>query len=145
MLYAWIENQVIRDVCHGIPAECYHPDVAVHYATQVPDDAVNGDGWVRGQLIKPAPTEPQPVATATPPKVSPVEFILLFNSGERVSLKALRTTDPVLDDFFDVVEDPRLTVVDLSLTSTQDALDYMIAIGQLTAERKAEILTGTIQ
>ena len=145
MLYAWIENEVIRDICHGIPAERYHPDVAAYYSTQVPDDAANGDGWVNGQLVKPTPPEPQPVAALIPPKVSPVEFALLFNSAERVSLKALRVTDPILDDFFDIVEDPRLTVVDLNLPSTQNALDHMIAIGELTAERKAEILTGTIQ
>lgn len=60
MKYAWIENERVRDVCHGDPAECYHPDVAVFYDTQVPDDAVNGDGWVDGQLVKPEPPPPAP-------------------------------------------------------------------------------------
>jgi hypothetical protein len=53
MKYAWIENDKIRDVAHSNPAEIYHPDVAVFYDTQVPDDAVNGDGWVNGALVKP--------------------------------------------------------------------------------------------
>jgi hypothetical protein len=63
MKYAWIENDRVRDVCHGTPAECYHPDVAVFYNTEVPDDAGNGDGWVNGQLVKP---EPAPAPAPAP-------------------------------------------------------------------------------
>jgi hypothetical protein len=62
MKYAWIENDKIRDVAHSNPAEIYHPDVAALYTTQVPDDAVNGDGWVNGALVKPVIPEPTPAA-----------------------------------------------------------------------------------
>jgi hypothetical protein len=58
MKYAWIENDKVRDVAPGNPAEWYHPDVAVFYNTQVPDDAANGDGWVNGALVKPEPPAP---------------------------------------------------------------------------------------
>lgn len=58
MKYAWIENDKIRDVAHSNPAEIYHPDIAAFYDTQVPDDAVNGDGWVNGALVKPVIPEP---------------------------------------------------------------------------------------
>lgn len=60
MKYAWIENDKIRDICHGNPNELYHPEVAKFYTTQVPDEAVNGDGWVDGQLVKPEPTPSAP-------------------------------------------------------------------------------------
>lgn len=60
MKYAWIENDWVRDVCHGDPNELYHPEVAKFYDTLVPDDAVNGDGWVNGQLVKPEPPPPAP-------------------------------------------------------------------------------------
>jgi len=63
MKYAWIENDKVRDVCHGNPQDCYHADVAKFYDTQVPDDAENGDGWVNNQLVKrpiPEPTIVQP-------------------------------------------------------------------------------------
>ena len=60
MKYAWIENNKIRDVAHSNPTEIYHPDVAVFYNTQVPDNAVNGDGWVNGALVKPVVVEPTP-------------------------------------------------------------------------------------
>jgi len=60
MKYAWIENNVVRDVAHDEPSKIYHPDVAVFYNTQVPDDATNGDGWVNGALVKPVVVEPTP-------------------------------------------------------------------------------------
>lgn len=60
MKWAWIENDKVRDVCHGDPTECYHPDVANFYDTQVPDDAANGDGWVGGEIVKPEPPPPAP-------------------------------------------------------------------------------------
>lgn len=55
MKLAWIENDKIRDVCPGLPAECYTEEVAKHYTQEVPDNAENGDGWVDGQLVKPEP------------------------------------------------------------------------------------------
>lgn len=61
MKYAWIQDNKVRDICQGgEPSEHYHPDVAAHYTTQVPDEAVNGDGWVNGALVKPVIPEPTP-------------------------------------------------------------------------------------
>lgn len=60
MRKAWIENDRIRDIAHSEPTEIYHPDVAVFYDTEVPDDAVNGDGWVDGVLVKPVPVTEEP-------------------------------------------------------------------------------------
>lgn len=59
MRKAWIENERIRDIAPaGDPFGFYHPDVAVFYDTEVPDDAVNGDGWIDGVLVKPVPEIP---------------------------------------------------------------------------------------
>jgi hypothetical protein len=147
MKKAWIENNQVRDICQGNPVELYHPDVAAFYVTDVPDDAANGDGWVSGQLVKPVPPVPvePPAPVIVPPKVSPVEFKLLFTPQERVAIKAARATDPILDDFYDIVEDPRLTHVDLGLASTQAALDYLTAMGLIAAGRKDVILAGQVQ
>jgi hypothetical protein len=71
--------------------------------------------------------------------------MLLFTSSERVALKAARLTDPVIDDWMDIVQDPRLTHVDLALQSTQDALSYAVSVNILTAERREQILTGQVQ
>lgn len=140
---AWIENGRIRDICHGEPTACFHPAVAVLYTADVPGNSANGDGWDGVTLTKPIPATPDEVSAA-PPKVSPVEFMLLFTSAERVAIKAARKTDPVIDDFLDILEDPRLSEVDLALGSTQGALDHFTALGILAAGRKAAILTGVI-
>lgn len=55
---AWIENEKVRDICAGNPFELFHPNIAGHYDTDVPENAENGDGWVNGQLVKPIPVEP---------------------------------------------------------------------------------------
>lgn len=62
MKYAWVENDKIRDIAPGVPAEFYHADVAKFYTAEVSDDAVNGDGWVDGQLVKPEPAVNAPSA-----------------------------------------------------------------------------------
>lgn len=147
MKFAWIENDCIRDIAPGNPADLYHPSAAAYYDTEVPDDAVNGDGWVNGQLVKPEPAPPAPVVEPEAPviTVSPVEFKLLFTSPERVAIKAARASDPVIDDFYDIIEDPRLTFVNLSLQSTKDCIAYLASKGLVTPERVPTILAGEVQ
>lgn len=146
MKKAWIENSVIRDIAHGDPAAIYHPDIAALYDTDVPDDAHNGDSFANGVWTpKPAPEPtpaPEPIPP-TPPKVSPVEFKLLFTATERVAIKT--SSDAIVQDFFELVNDPRLTYVDLALQSTQDALAYLTTLGILAEGRASQIITGTVQ
>lgn len=147
MKYAWIENAQIRDIAHSDPALIYTPEIAAFYDTLVPDDAASGDGWVDGALVKPEPVvppAPEPVVVV-PPKVSPIQYKLLFTSAERIAIATARTTDPVLEDLYSILDDTRLTEVDLALKSTQDALDYLIFKGLLDVDRKAEILTGEVK
>lgn len=75
-------------------------------------------------------------------EISPVEFKLLFTPQERIALRAAKATDIVLQDFFDIAEDLRLTKIELTLSSTIAALDYMVSKGFLTAERAAKIKLG---
>ena len=148
MKYAWIQNEHIRDIAPGVPTDHYTGDIAALYDTHVPDDAANGDGWVNGQLIKPvAPTiPPLPVpAPVVPPKVTPIQYKLLFTSAERIAIATAKATDPVLQDLYSILDDPRLTEVDLALQSTKDALDYLTAKGLIASGRKAEILIGTVK
>lgn len=95
------------------------------------------------------------IAVAAPerPAVSPVEFKLLFTSAERIKLAELRPTDPILDDFWGLVDDPRTTTVRLSLSSTQQGVGYVIeqlVIAGIIAEadaatRMEQILSGEMQ
>lgn len=84
------------------------------------------------------------------PNVSPVEFKLLWTSQERAAIKTLKDTDPIVDDFYEIIDDPRLTLVNLSLTSTQQAVDYLLAklvaadvlTEEQVADRREAILSG---
>lgn len=140
--YARIINDVAVDVSSN-PAEQFHPDIAAEFVA-VPDEVRQGWRLVSGTWTEPAPVELSAPAVEYP-KVSPVEFKLLFTPQERVAIKAARATDVVIDDFFDIVEDPRLTFVDLGLQSTQDALSYLVQQGLLTVERRQQILAGQVQ
>lgn len=84
------------------------------------------------------------VEVVVPPKVSPIQFKLLFTAQERVAIRKARATDEILDDFFGIVEDQRLTYVDLALQSTQDALSYLVLTGLLTAARKEVVMRGIV-
>ena len=144
MMKAWVENGTIRDVCAGNPSELYHPDVALHYTDDVPEEARNGDSWDGFELEKPdipPVVEPSP----PPPQVTPVQFKLLFTPAERVAIKAARSTDAMIDDFYEIVEDPRLTMVDFGLQSTVDGVGYLVSKGLITEERKAEIISGVLK
>ena len=142
--FARIINNVAVDVSTN-PQEQFHPDIAAEFEP-VPDDVQAG--WARneaGEWVAPAPTpEPTPAPTESP-KVSPVEFKLLFTPQERVAIKVERGNDPMIDDFFGIIEDPRLTHINLGLQSTQDALGYLETKGLITDARRVQILAGKIQ
>jgi hypothetical protein len=75
-------------------------------------------------------------------EVSPIEFKLLFTSSERIAIKS--SNDPIVQDFYDITSDPRLTKVDLGLDSTKNAIAYLVSVGILTQERADAILAGTL-
>ena len=51
MKKAWIENNKVRDIAQGNPAEIYHPEIAAHYNTDVPDDIENGASLIDGVWV----------------------------------------------------------------------------------------------
>lgn len=125
MKYAWIENGKVRDVAHSNPAEIYHPDVAVHYNTQVPDDAANGDGWVNGALVKP---EPAPPASPAPRQWTADNF--------RTSMTLVEKTK------WDNNSAPEIITVKAELpkelAAATELLDFLVAsnvISQATADK----------
>lgn len=135
---------IVYSVYNGAPLEIEGAEVPAGY-TDVPPPAAGmmfmGGQWTDGQ---PRPLPPASAA-ASAPKVSPVEFKLLFTAPERVAIKTARSSDPVLDDFFDIIEDPRLTHIDLGLQSTRDAIGYLAEQGLIGAERVEQILAGVMQ
>ena len=78
------------------------------------------------EVVPPVPTEPVEPTNTDFYIISPVQFKLLFTSEERLAIKSARTSDPVIDDFFDIIDDPRLSIVNLKLSSTSEALTYFV-------------------
>ena len=140
MKKAWIENNIIRDIAHADPFEIYHPDIAKFYNVDVPDNAENGDTFENGVLTKhgidTAPAEDVAIPKTT--TLSPIEFKLRFTAPERVAI--YQSADLIVKDFVSLLDDVRLTQVDLNLQSTIDAIDYLTKQGLIDASRKNEIL-----
>ena len=124
MKYAWIENNKIRDVAHSNPVEIYHSDVAKLYDTQVPDDAVNGDGWVNGVLIKPEP----------PPPPARQWTAVNFRTGMTLAEKTKWDNDSAPEIKTVKAELPK------ELVGATELLDFLVGSNVISAETKAKIL-----
>ena len=149
MKYAWIENNKIRDIVDVDPFTIFHADVAKNYNTEVEDDVEDNAELVDGVWVNPTTPEPDPDYVAPEPvkvypKVTPLEFKMLFTSQERIAIKEAKATDAILQDGFEILDDPRLTIVDLGLASVQGLIDYMVTLELLTTERADEIKSGTL-
>lgn len=72
--------------------------------------------------------------------ISTINFKLRFTTQERVAIRSLAESDPVVYDFLNMIEDPRLTNVDLNLPDVVEALDYLISKNIINQQRKQEIL-----
>lgn len=148
--FARIVGNVAVDVSTD-PAQQFHPDLVSQFVP-VPDEVqagwrLNGEAWEAPNTPEPAPA-PEPVQTY--PTVGPIHFQMLFTSEEAVAAEAARSTDPVLNRFWRLIEDPRADVVNLGLKSVQDAVEYTLTVASQTVEgldvpaRKAQILTGEL-
>ena len=136
MKWAWIEGDKIRDVAHSEPNDIYHPDVAKFYDTQVPDDAVNGDGWVNGQLVKP---EPPPPAPPPPPTWTAEDVRTGLSLAEKVK--------------WDNETSPEVKTAKLEITGAvpevkiKEVLDFLVAsnvISQASADKVIDIKKNPI-
>lgn len=118
----------------------YHPETLAPFASREEVEAYARS--IEGRPFFFQPKKP-PESVPAQPQVSPVEFKLLFTAQERVAIKT--STDAQVLDFFEIVNDPRLTHVDLGLQSTADALAYLTQLGILAEGRTAQILEGKIR
>jgi hypothetical protein len=156
MPYAWIENNRVRDVAMGNPCEIYHPDIAIFYNMIVPDGTINGatliDGiWTNPELIQPSPP-PLISEPILPQKLifTPPEFMFLFEPEEfhAIETAAAYTGDDQqalalkisVSFWLRILNDPRLTEVNLNLPKMHNAIKLLGQVGILTPERVSEIL-----
>jgi hypothetical protein len=125
------------------PESCFHPIIAAEFVA-VPDEVMHGWTLTEGEWSAPVLAEPvAPVATGNLAPTPP-EFLLLLTLQERVAIRAARATDLVVDDLLQMVEDPRLTFVELTNPSVIEAINYLSTIQPplLTAERAGRVLSG---
>jgi len=94
----------------------------------------------------------------TPPpvllqQISPITYKMLWTIQERIALKSMRATDDVIAELFELIDDPRMTKVNLNLTSVQQAIQYCLSkleVAEVITEaekatRYAAIMTGNPQ
>lgn len=140
MNYARVVNGTAVDVSQE-PTSEFHSDIASEFV-EVPD--VVERGWVKaedGTWSAPMPASSNDNRRA----LSPVDFMLLFTSAERVAIKAARESDQMIADFFDLLEDPRLERVRLGQPAVQEGVHYLATQGLITEQRRDEILQGGAQ
>ena len=129
MKYAWVVDNKIRDIAPGNPTEFYHPDVAVFYNVEVPDNAANGDGWVNGQLIKPEP----PAPSAPAPRTWSQDDV---RSGLTLVEKVKWDNDTTLEIKTVKTE----FVVPKNQEETTELLNFLVSCGAISQESVAKVL-----
>ena len=126
MKYAWIENDKIRDICQGgDPADCYHPDIAKFYSTEVPDDAAKDDYWDGTTATKP----PVPAAPEPAPRQWTADN---FRTGMTLAEKTKWDNDTMNEIKTVKAELPK------ELAGATELLDFLVsvnAISQATADK----------
>lgn len=73
--------------------------------------------------------------------ISVVGFKLLFLISERIAINTAKEIDPVVQDFYRLLDDVRTDTVDLSLPAVGEMLTYLVSQDLLTEQRKADILS----
>lgn len=146
--YARIINGIAIDVSTD-PENCFHPIIAAEFV-EVPDQVAHGwrlidDAWQAGPEGSPVvPDVPTVIGNRTP---TPPEFLLLLTLQERVAIRAAGATDVVIEDLLRMLDDPRVTFIDLTNPSVIEAINYLTTTESplLTTERAAQILLGVFQ
>lgn len=143
MKFARVIENVAYDVRADSPEGFFHPDVAALFS-EVPNTVQ--EGWVKTGTKWAAPETPavpEPIETFI--SVSPVQFKLLFTPPERVAIQSARAEDPILEDFYSILDDPRLTMVDFAILGNRQAVEYLAIKGHIAAERVDQIIRGEYQ
>lgn len=87
----------------------------------------------------PVPDAAQIARDARPPQQwATLDFLLRFTPAERILARKLRSTDPILNDFFSLLD--LSDFVHSDDKNTRRGMGYLVMLGVLTAERMAAIL-----
>lgn len=139
--YARVLDNVAVDVSTD-PTNSFHPTIAVEFIV-VPDEVTHGWILTDGKWHAPTEevTEPAPISNLQP---TPPEFLLLLTLLERASIRAASSTDVVIEDVLRMIDDPRVTFIDLTNPSVIEAIGYLTTTDPqlLTTNRASRVLAG---
>lgn len=88
-----------------------------------------------------AETEVEEASNLTP---TPMQFLLMLTGPEQVAIRKAAETDPYVQILVQMVDDTRLTFVELSNPTVIEAIQYLTTTtpALLTKERAARLLKG---
>lgn len=140
--YARVIAGVAVDVSTD-PANSFHPILAAEFIV-VPSGVTRGWKLVDGKWHAPTEevvVEPAPITNLQP---TPPEFLLLLTLLERVSIRAASGTDVVIGEVLRMIDDPRVTFIDLTNPSVIEAIGYLTTTDPqlLTTNRASRVLAG---
>ena len=159
-------NIYISEIVPHDPTDFYHPDIAAKFIRVPADTELNakkdGNNWINPPKPEPVEVkepeiEPAPVEDLKPQiyqgNISPVNLKMLFTTTERAAIREARKANSKstpekqvlkesLDDFFEILDDPRLIEIKLSNSLVLEILEKLVTDGLLTADRKDEILAN---
>lgn len=162
-----VKNGYVVDVAE-FPVNVYGPALAAEFI-DVPFEFKDkvAPNWTYNETTKaltPPPKVGEGIARPEPMdpallKPTPPQFFLLFSAQERAVIRMISAQNLIIDDWLKILNDPRLTFVDLNLQSTIQGVYYLTtlvvpesllpyygtmdkATTILTLQRAAAILTG---
>jgi hypothetical protein len=94
----------------------------------------SGDSYSETSSPRFISPEPQPVHR----QWTAYEFLLRFTAGERAAFRAAAITDPQVADFQQLAQAAQEIRSDDPMTIA--GMDYLVSVGLLSSERRAEIL-----
>ncbi len=128
---AWIEDGRIRDIAHTDPTTIYTPNIAAHYDTEVPDEAVNGDFFANGVLTP--PPKPEPFVQPVVPRTISAEYV---RAALTLAEKVKWDTDgaPAVVTAKIEFAQPR------SISDAKDVLDFLVASKVISQASEDKVL-----
>ena len=144
--YARVENKLVIEtlsIPSGANIENYFvPQIAAQFIA-CPDEVEQNWTYEDGKWKEPKlPEPPKPPEPHYETKIGKAEFLMLFTSEERVAIRAERNNDPVISDFFLVLEISEF--IDVKEDTAINGVNYLASKNLLTPQRAAAILKGKL-
>lgn len=144
--YARVENKLVIEtlsIPSGANIENYFvPQIAQQFIA-CPDEVEQNwtyeDGKWKAPKLPELPELPEPRYET---RIGKAEFLMLFTSEERVAIRAERDSDPVINDFFLVLEISEF--IDVKEDTAINGVNYLASKNLLTSQRAATILKGKL-